>query len=117
MKKTPEEIAALKAELLAKHGVPIRVVSLSDGRTFGFRPAGAADYRRWKAAQLGIAAGRNAEAVMASELAARALCVHPADAGASFDALRDEDPALAGEIGDALISRVGGKLEADLGEA
>lgn len=114
---TDDQIKELKAALAAKHGAGVRVVKISDGRVFAFKPAGAADYRRWKAAQMGIAAGRTAEAAVASELAARALCVHPEDGGASFDTLRDQSPGLAGDIGEALIAKVGAGLEADLGEA
>lgn len=112
-----EQLAALKAELITKHGTGVRIVKISDGRVFAFKPAGAADYRRWKAAQMGIAAGRSAEAAVASELAARALCVYPEDSGVSFDTLRDQSPGLAGDIGESLIGKVGAGLEADLGEA
>lgn len=112
-----EKLAALKADLIAKHGPDVLIVKVSDGRVFAFRKAGSADWRKHKAAMMGIVAGRTAEAAAANELAARSLCVHPPDAGVSFDALRDEAPDLADQIGAALIGKVGSHLEASLGEA
>lgn len=108
------DIAAIKAELTAKHGPGVRVVTISDGRVFGFKPATAADWRRWKAAMMGLAAGKDAAAAAANEFAARALCVYPGVA--EFDALRDEAPHIADAIGASLIDKVGGALEVDLGE-
>lgn len=101
------------AELSKIHG-PVKVFTLNDGREFYFKRATAADYRRFKAAMMGMGVGRMEDAAMAGEMAARALCVFPSPS--EFDRLRDESPAVAGSIGEQLVYEVGGRLEVVQGE-
>jgi len=91
------------ADLREKHGA-VRAIDLSDGRTFVFRKARAADFRSHKAAMMQIITNPPA-AALANELAARSLCVYPS--AEEFDQLRDSDPQVADEIGSMLISEVG----------
>ncbi len=102
------------AELKKKHGDDVVVVALSDGRSFAFRAAKAADWRKCRSWLVQIVTKPEVAAV-AYELIARDLCVWPDKA--AFDVLRDEAPNLATEIGDALIGKVGEKLSARVGES
>lgn len=96
-------------ELRAKHGA-IRVWKLDDGREFAFKRAKGSDWRAWKAAQMQAFTAPDV-AARANEMAARALCVYPAEIKA-FDELRDSDPMVADEIGAELIADAGTGVKA-----
>lgn len=101
------------AELKKKHGEDLVVVELSDGRSFAFRAAKASDWRKHRAMAIQVVSKPDVAAI-AGEMAGRDLCVWPDKA--AFDALRDEAPAIATEIGEGLIAKVGEKITGRVGE-
>lgn len=106
---TPDE----RAEIEKRHP-GVTFVKLSDGREFGFKPATTGEWRRVRAAYMAAQAGNTQGLVGLFELMARGLCVHPSQA--EFDKLRDEAPAIADQIGEALIAKVGSHVAVSLGE-
>lgn len=106
---TPEE----RAEIERRHP-GAAFVRLSDGREFVFKPATTGDWRRVRAAYMAAQAGNTQGLVGLFELIARGLCVHPSQA--DFDKLRDEAPAIADQIGENLVAKVGSHVAVSLGE-
>ena len=96
------------SELRAKHPRGLRVVELSDGRTFAFRRGGRAEYHQHRTAMLQLVT-RPEVAATANEMLARSLCVYPS--AEEFDALRDDNPAAASEIGGMLAEECGGAVQ------
>lgn len=79
---------------------------LTDGSAWVFRRPTADEWRACKGA-LGLAMVQEDPARMASahEQLAHACCVHPGPD--AFQAIRDEDPALAGQFGERLFAAFG----------
>lgn len=94
------------AELRVKHPRGLVIRELSDGSQWVFRKPTADEWRACKGeVQVAILQGDAAVTATAQERLAQACCLHP---GANaFQALRDEDPAIAGSFGEILFGAVG----------
>lgn len=102
-----------RAEIEKRHPGAV-FVKLSDGREFAFKPATTGDWRRVRAAYMAAQAGNTQGLVGIFELIARGLCVAPSPT--EFDKLRDEAPAIADQIGETLVAKVGSHVAVSLGE-
>lgn len=94
------------AKLRAENPRGIFDYGLTDGTTWVFRKPTPDEWRACKGS-LGMAMVQDDPARMAAahELLAHACCVHPGPD--AFQALRDEDPALAGQFGERLFAAFG----------
>lgn len=101
-KLTTQELADLRT----KHPRGIIVKELSDGSQWVFRKPTSDEWRECKGRlNVGLATGDNAAVATAHELLAQACCVAPGDK--ELQALRDEDPSIAGAFGEILYASVG----------